>query len=112
MLSCVTALAEERNGVACPFASSVSGQSLTLRGKVDRTMHDMLLVIPGCSEVAVLAFAGEADDALHGISMTSLNLPRASPVESCADLVLQRDGEFRRFEKVLGAQYRRTRRIY
>jgi len=60
---------------------------------VDRNLHDMLLVMPNCEDVAVLAYAEETD-ALHGVSSTSINLPRETPVDNGTNLTLQRDRSF------------------
>jgi hypothetical protein len=110
ILCSATAFSEEHVDTICMLSTVSNGQKLTVRGKVDRTMHDMLLVIPNCKEVAVLAYAGEPDDTHHGVSSTSINLPRETPVESSATLTLRKDHGFRVFERHVNAFYKSTRR--
>jgi hypothetical protein len=100
---------QDTNDSGCVLSSLSNGQTLTVRGKVDRSMHDMLLVVSNCKEVAVLTYAGERD-ALHGVSSTTINLPRETPVGNGANLKLQKDRGFSLFEKYVNALYKSTRK--
>jgi hypothetical protein len=54
----------------CPLRGAAHGDVAILRGKVAHTSHDLVLRIPGCSEVVLLTYAGSQDthvsaDRLH-----------------------------------------------
>lgn len=109
LLCSVVVFAQDKTGSLCVLTAASNGQTLTVRGKADRSMHDMLLVLPNCKDVAVLIYAGE-EDALHSVSSTRVNLPRDTPVQDSANLKLQRDREFLAFEKYTNDVYKSTRK--
>jgi hypothetical protein len=107
LLSSGAALGQDADESKCVLLSATNGQTLTVRGKVDRNLHDMLLVLPNCKDVAVLSYAGAVDD-LHGASSTTINLPRETPVDNGANLRLRRDHQFRLFQKYIDQTYKST----
>jgi len=46
----------------CVLSTASNGQTLTVRGRVRNTAHDMAFDIPGCNETVLLTFAGERDN--------------------------------------------------
>lgn len=71
----------------CVLASAKNAQTLTVRGKVVSTAHDMLLVVQGCEDRLVLVYAGDLDT----------GVPSGR---------LRRDRNFTRFNKYVGATYK------
>lgn len=89
---------------SCALSSGTQGQRFTVRGKAYRNLHDLILVVPGCKEAAVLVYAGEIG-ALYGSSSTSINVPGPSEPTGVTDLKLRRDSSFNKFKKYLNATY-------
>lgn len=109
LLCAVAAFGQNRATDPCPFTPSNNGVEVTVRGRVIRRPHDMVLAIPSCKETAVLVYAGSLDG-LYAVSSTTINLPRATRVEGDGDLSLRKDRDFRRFVKDVDASYKSTRR--
>ena len=80
-----TASAQSVEG-ACPLSAFKNGQTVTVHGKVGQASHDMALVVPGCSEAAVLVYAGDPESRESGEK-------------------LLKDESFKRFEKYTRATY-------
>jgi hypothetical protein len=72
------------SGQECPLGANLNGQETTLHGRVWRTAHNVVVRPDACSDVVVLAFAGDWDSAVG------------------ADR-LQRDKNLKRFQKYLFA---------
>jgi len=109
LLCAVAAFGQNRGTDPCPFTPSNNGVEVTVRGRVVRRPHDMVLVIPNCKGMAVLVYA-DSPDGLYATSSTTTNLPRATRVEVDANLILREDRNFRRFVKYVNASYKSTRR--
>jgi RHS repeat-associated protein len=45
----------------CPLPTFKSGQTVTVRGKIENSAHDMALLITGCDKAIVLLYAGDPD---------------------------------------------------
>jgi len=80
------ASAQSATGGRCPLSTFTNGQTVTIHGKVGQAPHDMALVVPGCSEAVVLAYAGDPESR-----------------ESSEKLL--KDESFKRFEKYTRATY-------
>ncbi len=87
LLGPAVALSQEPAQGECVLASAKNAQTLTVRGKVVSTSHDMLLAVRGCVDRVVLVYAGDADTGV--------------PSER-----LRRDRAFRRFEQYTKATYK------
>lgn len=83
-----TASAQSVEG-ACPLSAFKNGQTVTVRGKIGQAPHDMALVVPGCSESAVLVYAGD-------------------PESRESDEKLRKDESFKQFEKYTRAAFRKN----
>lgn len=73
----------------CVLSTASNGQTLTVRGKVRNTAHDMAFDIPGCNETVLLTFAGEKDNTVSGSE-------------------LRQDDELKRFQKYTSSVYKST----
>jgi hypothetical protein len=73
----------------CVLSAGSNGQTLTVRGMVRSTPHDLAFDIPGCKETVLLTFAGEPDSGVSGAE-------------------LRRDAELRRFRKYTSSVYKST----
>jgi hypothetical protein len=71
----------------CVLSTASNGQTLTVRGRVRNTAHDMAFDIPGCNETVLLTFAGETDNEVSGSE-------------------LHRDDELKRFQKYTSSVYK------
>jgi hypothetical protein len=60
-----TAYAQSVEG-ASPLSAFKNGETVTVHGKVGQASHDMALVVPGCSEAAVLVYAGDPESRESG----------------------------------------------
>lgn len=73
----------------CVLSTASNGQTLTVRGTVRSTAHDMAFDIPGCNETVLLTFAGDKD---NDLSISEL----------------RQDEELRRFQNYTSSVYKST----
>lgn len=73
----------------CVLSNASNGQTVTVRGKVRNTAHDMAFDIPDCDETVLLTFAGERDNDVSGSE-------------------LRKDAELKRFQKYTSSVYKST----
>ena len=79
----------QNDAPSCVLSTTANGQTLTVRGKVRSTAHDMAFDIPGCNEMVLLTFAGDKDNDVSGSE-------------------LSRNDELRRFQKYTSSVYKST----
>lgn len=89
LLCSVMTAGQEKSNVECALSSMEPGRTVTLRGQVKSTAHDMLLVVPNCESGVVLQYAGDPE------------------TESSATQ-LKRNTDLKRFEKYTSATYKGT----
>ena len=94
-------------GIVCVLDTAESGHIVTIRGRVVRTMHDVLLEIPNCTENPLLAFAGKVEG-LYAPSATEIYLPDTAK-SSATTPTLKRNRDLERLEKYARAMYQSTR---
>jgi hypothetical protein len=89
LLCSVMAAGDDKSNAECTLSTAKNGQTVTLRGQVRSTAHDMLLILPNCESGIVLQYAGDPE------------------TETSAGQ-LKRNSDFKRFGKYTSATYKST----
>ena len=90
LLLCSLMMAGQDNPNAeCALSSAEKGQTVTLRGQVKSTAHDMLLILPNCESGVVLQYSGDAETETSAVQ-------------------LKRNRDFKRFQKYTSAAHKST----